>query len=132
MFLVFGEVSVFLFPCMTFSDNRTISVYSIFPSTSLIFSEVGSNNWWRFGNKFTDFDLMLVTLCLYFLNSIRLLFSGKSGVWSKDTIVLDLPMESKSCLKSSISAVIWELYSNCEVHPKVVCYPLPSHWEHLF
>ena len=70
--LVFREVSAFLFLCMTFSDNHTISVYSIFPGTSLIFWEVGFNNWWQFGKKFVDIDWMIVTLCLYFLSSIKL------------------------------------------------------------
>ena len=35
-----------------------------------------------------------------------MLFSEKSGVWSNDKVLLDLPMESASCLKFSISNLI--------------------------
>ena len=48
--------------------------------------------------------LLIISFSVYiFFGNIYLLFSGKSGVWSNDKVLLDLPMESASCLKFSIS-----------------------------
>ena len=52
--------------------------------------------------------MLIISFSVYiFFGSIYLLFSGKSGVWSNDTVLLDLPMESASCLKFSISNLIY-------------------------
>ena len=43
---------------------------------------------------------------IFYLDNIKLLFSEKLVVWSNDTVGFDLPMESASCLKLSISNFI--------------------------